>query len=107
MPNIIEATTTFSDGDQVTAASLNNLGVCLRDQRRLTEAAALFDEALAMIRGFADGPDDRVAQTLHNLALWPMGAESFSWWWVVNVLTWLAVFLGGAAWRMGRDTARV
>ena len=44
---------------------------------------------------------------LHNLALWPMGAESFSWWWVVNVLTWLAVFLGGAAWRMGHDTARV
>ena len=44
---------------------------------------------------------------LHNLALWPMGAESFSWWWVVNVLTWLAVFLGGAAWKMGRDTARV
>ena len=44
---------------------------------------------------------------LHNLALWPMGAETFSWWWMVNVLTWLAVFLGGAAWRMGRDTARV
>ena len=44
---------------------------------------------------------------LHNLALWPMGAESFSWWWVVNVLTWLVVFLGGAAWKMGRDTARV
>ena len=44
---------------------------------------------------------------LHNLALWPMGAESFSWWWVVNVLTWLAIFLGGAAWKMGRDTARV
>ena len=44
---------------------------------------------------------------LHNLALWPMGAESFSWWWVVNVLSWLAVFLGGAAWKMGRDTARV
>ena len=44
---------------------------------------------------------------LHNLALWPMGAETFSWWWVVNVLTWLAVFLGGAAWRMSRDTARV
>ena len=44
---------------------------------------------------------------LHNLALWPMGAETFSWWWVVNVLTWLAIFLGGAAWKMGRDTARV
>ena len=44
---------------------------------------------------------------LHNLALWPMGAESFSWWWVVNVLSWLAVFLGGAAWKMGRDTARM
>ncbi len=42
---------------------------------------------------------------LHNLALWPMGAENFSWWWVVNVLTWLAIFLGGAAWRMGRDTS--
>ena len=44
---------------------------------------------------------------LHNLALWPMGGENISWGWVVNVLTWLAVFLGGAAWRMGRDTARV
>ena len=44
---------------------------------------------------------------LHNLALWPMGAENFSWWWMINVLTWLAVFLGGAAWKMGRDTARV
>ncbi len=44
---------------------------------------------------------------LHKLALWPMGAETFSWWWVVNALTWLVIFLGGAAWRMGRDTARV
>lgn len=44
---------------------------------------------------------------LHKLALWPMGAEIFSWWWVVNALAWLAIFLGGAAWRMGHDTARV
>ena len=44
---------------------------------------------------------------LHNLALWPMGGKTFSWWWMANVLTWLAIFLGGAAWRMGRDTARV
>lgn len=44
---------------------------------------------------------------LHNLALLPLGEESFSWWWVVNVIGWLVVFLGGAAWRMGRDTARV
>ena len=41
---------------------------------------------------------------LHKLAL---GAEPFSWWWVVNVVAWLAVFLSGAAWRMGHDTARV
>jgi ABC-2 type transport system permease protein len=27
--------------------------------------------------------------------------------WVVNLLAWLAIFVGGAAWRMGRDTARV
>jgi len=57
-------------------------------------------------------PMDRIGSLtpmygLHNLALWPMGGENFSWGWVVNVLTWLAVFLGGAAWRMGRDTARV
>ena len=44
---------------------------------------------------------------LHNLALWPMGGKTFSWWWMANVLTWLAIFLGGAARRMGRDTARV
>ena len=44
---------------------------------------------------------------LHKLALQPLGAEPFSWWWVVNVVAWLAVFLGGAAWRMGHDTARV
>ena len=44
---------------------------------------------------------------LHKLALWPLGGETFSWWWIVNILVWLTVFLGGAAWRMGRDTARV
>jgi len=44
---------------------------------------------------------------LHRLALWPLGAEGFSWWWVVNAVAWLAVFLGGAAWRMSRDTGRV
>ena len=44
---------------------------------------------------------------LHRLALRPLGAEGFSWWWVVNAVAWLAVFLGGAAWRMSRDTGRV
>ena len=29
------------------------------------------------------------------------------WYAVVNVLAWFAVFVAGAAWRMGRDTARV
>lgn len=44
---------------------------------------------------------------LHRLALSPLGAGDFSWWSVLDVVVWLAIFLGGAAWRMSRDTARV
>ena len=37
----------------------------------------------------------------------PLTGESPGWAAVVNVLAWLAVFAGGAAWRFRRDTARV
>ena len=37
----------------------------------------------------------------------PLTGESPGWAAVVNVLVWLAVFAGGAAWRFRRDTARV
>jgi len=37
----------------------------------------------------------------------PLTGESPGWSAVVNVLVWLAVFAGGAAWRFRRDTARV
>jgi ABC-2 type transport system permease protein len=44
---------------------------------------------------------------LAELSRWPLygGAPHVAW--VVNLLAWLAIFVGGAAWRMGRDTARV
>lgn len=44
---------------------------------------------------------------IHQLALAPYGAGDFSWGAVANVLAWLAIFVGGAAWRMSKDTARV
>lgn len=44
---------------------------------------------------------------LAELARWPLhgGAPHIAW--IVNLVAWLAVFVGGAAWRMSRDTARV
>ena len=44
---------------------------------------------------------------LAELSRWPLfgGAPHVAW--VVNLLAWLVVFVAGAAWRMGRDTARV
>ena len=33
--------------------------------------------------------------------------HELSWYAVVNAVVWLVVFVGGAAWRMGKDTARV
>lgn len=44
---------------------------------------------------------------LHQLSIAPFGAGDFSWTAVGNVVAWLAVFVGGAAWRMSKDTARV
>ena len=37
----------------------------------------------------------------------PLTGEAPGWAAVVNLVVWLAVFVGGAAWRFRRDTARV
>ena len=44
---------------------------------------------------------------LSQLTHAPLTGESPGWAAVVNVVVWLAVFAGGAAWRFRRDTARV
>ena len=44
---------------------------------------------------------------IHQLALAPYEAGDFSWGAVANVAGWLAIFVGGAAWRMSQDTDRV
>ncbi len=44
---------------------------------------------------------------IHQLALLPFGAGGFGLGEVINIVGWLAVFVGGAAWLMSRDTARV
>jgi ABC-2 type transport system permease protein len=44
---------------------------------------------------------------LANLARWPLYGGAPHAVWVVNLVVWLAVFVGGAAWRMSKDTARV
>ncbi len=36
-----------------------------------------------------------------------LNSTPFDWTWVLNVLAWLAIFVGGAAWRFRKDTARV
>ncbi|MEO6411568.1 MAG: ABC transporter permease [Pedococcus sp.] len=44
---------------------------------------------------------------LSQLTHAPLSGDSPGWAAVVNVVVWLAVFAGGAAWRFRRDTARV
>jgi ABC-2 type transport system permease protein len=44
---------------------------------------------------------------LANLARWPLYGGAPHVVWIVNLLAWLALFVGGAAWRMSKDTARV
>jgi ABC-2 type transport system permease protein len=44
---------------------------------------------------------------LAQLARWPLYGGAPHVVWVVNLLFWLTVFVAGAAWRMGKDTARV
>ncbi|RNL63678.1 ABC transporter permease [Nocardioides marmoriginsengisoli] len=44
---------------------------------------------------------------LAYLARWPLYGGAPHLVWVLNLLFWLVVFVGGAAWRMSKDTARV
>ncbi len=44
---------------------------------------------------------------LNQIVHAPLTGDAPGWVAVVNVVAWLAVFAGGAAWRFGRDTARV
>jgi ABC-2 type transport system permease protein len=44
---------------------------------------------------------------LNQLVHTPLLGNGVDWTWVVNVLAWLIIFAGGAAWRMRKDTARV
>lgn len=44
---------------------------------------------------------------IHQLALVPFGTGGFGVGEVINIVVWLAIFVGGAAWLMSRDTARV
>jgi ABC-2 type transport system permease protein len=44
---------------------------------------------------------------LNQLVHAPLLGSGVNWTWVVNVLAWLIIFTFGAAWRFGRDTARV
>ncbi len=41
-----------------------------------------------------------------EISRWPL-TEELSWTAVANAVVWCALFVGGAAWRMSRDTARV
>jgi ABC-2 type transport system permease protein len=50
---------------------------------------------------------------LSQIAHWPLSRtttgtlDAFSWWWVLNLAAWGAVFVAGAVWRFRKDTARV
>lgn len=44
---------------------------------------------------------------LAQLARWPLYGGAPHLGWILNLAFWLAVFVGGAAWRMSKDTARV
>lgn len=44
---------------------------------------------------------------LNQLVHYPLAGGGFDWAWVANLVVWLVVFSGAAAWRFSRDTARV
>jgi ABC-2 type transport system permease protein len=44
---------------------------------------------------------------LANLARWPLYGGAPHLVWILNLVFWLSLFVGGAAWRMSKDTARV
>ena len=44
---------------------------------------------------------------LNQLVHYPLLAHHFEWPWVLNLVAWLAVFVGGAIWKFRHDTTRV
>lgn len=44
---------------------------------------------------------------LNELVHFPLVGGAFAWTWAANLLLWLVIFVGGAAWRFRRDTERV
>ena len=44
---------------------------------------------------------------LNQLVHYPLAGGNFEWDWILNLVVWLAIFAGGAAWRLRSDTARV
>lgn len=44
---------------------------------------------------------------LNELVHYPLADSHFKWYWVLNLVGWLTVFVVGAVWRLRRDTARV
>jgi ABC-2 type transport system permease protein len=44
---------------------------------------------------------------LNQLVHYPLVGGDFEWSWLVNLVVWLAIFVGGATWRFRLDTARV
>ena len=43
---------------------------------------------------------------LNEIVHYPLVQGVFNWTWAANLVTWLAIFTGGATWRLRRDTAR-
>jgi ABC-2 type transport system permease protein len=64
-------------------------------------------------------PISLLPQTIQDIAKWspeyglnqlvhaPLLGGGVQWTWIVNVVAWMAVFMAGAIWRFGKDTARV
>lgn len=44
---------------------------------------------------------------LNQLVHYPLVGGNLQWSWVLNLVVWLGIFVGGASWRFRRDTARV
>ena len=63
------------------------------------------------ISQFAHGVQDIAKWTplygLNQLVHTPLLGNGVDWTWVINVLAWLIIFVGGAIWRMRTDTGRV
>jgi ABC-2 type transport system permease protein len=81
----------------------------------------LMSLALTLL-SFAGGlfiPLSQFPSTIQTIAKWtplyglnqlvhaPLLGGGVEWTWVVNVVVWLAIFVGGAMWRFRQDTARV